>query len=151
MTVSEDCAPASAGEESDSSARATRASRPSSSAFSALCRIGLPIVLWMVFANIAGHHHEKGGVLDAPLREAVEAELASRHCPGVRLDPVSFRAFARERGINHADLYQKRSLRLQKLAAHLEHSLRIDPVSGCQKMLDLYGETGTAPHLLTRV
>lgn len=58
----------------------------------------------MVFANIASHHDE-AGALDVTLREAVEAELASRRGPGLRLDPVSVREFARERGINHADLY----------------------------------------------
>jgi hypothetical protein len=149
MTVSEDCAAGPIAVETALPAMATHASR-SSSSFGAFCRIGVPIALWMVFANIASHHHEKGGRLDATLREAVEAELASRRCPGVRLDPASFREFARERGINHADLYQKRSLRLQKIAAHLERSLRTDPASGCQRMLDLYGETGSAPHLLTR-
>jgi hypothetical protein len=150
MTVSDDCTFTPSSEERAELKAAAHAGRTRSSSFDALYRIGLPIVLWMVFANIASHYHEKEGALDATLREAVEAELASRRCPGLRLDPVSFREFARERGINHADLYQKRSVRLQKIATRLERSLRDDPKGGCQRMLDLYGETGSAPHLLTR-
>jgi hypothetical protein len=112
MTVSEDSAVSSATKEAAGSPRATHASRRRPSSSGALYGIDLSVEIWMVFANIAGHH-DKAGALDATLREAVEAELASRRCPGLRLDPVSVREFARERRINHADLYQKRSLRLK--------------------------------------
>jgi hypothetical protein len=118
---------------------------------SALYRIGLPIALWIVFVNVAAHYHPKGMATDAVLHDVVEAELASRRCPGLRLDPVGFREVAQTRGINHADLYQKRSPRLRKAADHLERKLRNDPGGACQQMLDLYGATGSARRLLIRI
>jgi hypothetical protein len=150
MTISEDRTFTTSIEENACPKAAARAVRKRSGSFDALYRIGLPIALWIGFVNVAGHYHEREGVLDATLREAVEAELASRRCPGLRLDTVSFREFARERGINHADLYQKRSLRLQKDAAHLDRRLRHDPGGECQRLFDLYGGTGSALHLLIR-
>ena len=113
-------------------------------------RIGLPIALWVLFANGATHYRDRRIVPAAGLREAVEAEVASRLCPGLRLDDASFRAFAQAHGINHADLYQKRSAWLRKDADALERDLHADPEGGCGHMLDLYGRDGTAPHLLTR-
>ncbi|MHB2208064.1 hypothetical protein [Methylobacterium sp. CM6257] len=80
----------------------------------------------------------------------VAAELASRRCPGLRLDPAAFRELALERGFNHTDLYQKRSPRLQKAASHLDQKLRQDPDGACQRMFDLYGRVDSVPHLRMR-
>ncbi|MCJ2049468.1 hypothetical protein [Methylobacterium sp. J-070] len=150
MTVSVDCALEPKGETAADPREAARVVRRRSSSSGALYRIGLPIALWIGFVNVAHHYYGKGLATDAVLHDVVEAELASRRCPGLRLDPAGFRELAQERGINHADLYQKRSVRLQKVANRLDRSLRANPEGGCQKMLDLYGETGSAPHLLTR-
>ncbi|MCJ2075680.1 hypothetical protein MKK64_10035 [Methylobacterium sp. E-025] len=128
----------------DASAR-----RPASERFGLAYRIGLPIALWVLFANGATHYRDRHIVPAAGLREAVEAEVASRLCPGLRLDEASFRIHAQAHGINHSDLYQKRSAWLRKDADALERELRADPDTGCRHMLDLYGGDGTAPHLLT--
>jgi len=117
---------------------------------SALYKVGLPIALWIGFVNVAAHYHPKGLATDAVLHDVVEAELASRRCPGLRLDPVGFRELAQTRGINHADLYQKRSPRLWKAVDHLERKLRDDLSGACQGMLNRYGGPGSAPHLLIR-
>ena len=130
---------------------AARTDRRRSDSLSALYRIGLPITLWVAFVNVAAHYHPKGMATDGVLHDVVEAELASRRCPGLRLDPVSFREFAAERGFNHADIYQKRSPRLQKTAAHLDRRLRNDPGGECQRMFNLYGGSGSATHLLIRI
>ena len=122
---------------------------PRSERFGLAYRIGLPIVLWVVFANGATHYRDRRTVPPAGLREAVEAEVASRLCPGLRLDDARFRLFAQAHGINHADLYQKRSVWLRKDAEALERALRADPEGGCRHMLDLYGREGVAPQLLT--
>ena len=111
-------------------------------------RLGLPIVLWVLFANGATHYRDRHIVPAAGLREAVEAEVASRLCPGLRLDDASFRRFSQDHGINHSDLYQKRSVWLRRDAEALERDLRADPGGGCRHMLDLYGGDGPAPHLL---
>jgi hypothetical protein len=116
----------------------------------ALYRVGLPITLWIVFVNAAAHHHSKGMATDTVLHDVVEAELASRRCPGLRLDPVSFRELSAARGINHADIYQKRSPRLHKAADHLERGFRDNPEGACRQMWDLYGGAGPEPRLLTR-
>lgn len=114
----------------------------------ALYRIGIPVALWIVFVNAARHFHARVDRKDAAMREAVEAELASRRCPGVRLDLAGFRKLAHERGINHADIYQPRSIRLQKAAALLDRELHDDPQGACQRLLDRYG--GSDLHLLNR-
>ena len=111
-------------------------------------RLGLPIVLWVLFANGATHYRDRHIVPAIGLREVVEAEVASRLCPGLRLDDASFRRFSQDHGINHSDLYQKRSVWLRKDADALERDLRADPEGGCRHMLDLYGRDGPAPHLL---
>jgi hypothetical protein len=129
---------------------AARTDRGRLNSLSALYRIGLPIALWIAFVNVAAHYHPKGTVTDAVLQDVVEAELASRRCPALRLDPASFRELAQRRGINHADIYQKRSPRLQKAATQLERKLRDDPGGECQRMFDLYGGSGSATHLLIR-
>lgn len=129
-------------------APASRPIRRHLSRFGAVYRIGLPIALWVVFADSATHYRDRHLVLPDGLREVVEAEVASRHCPGLRLDETSFRRFAQERGLNHADLYQKRSVVLRKDAAAVERDLRADPDRGCRHMLDLYGGDGDVPHLL---
>jgi hypothetical protein len=139
-----------AGEEIVSSRSAARMNPRRSTSLSAFYRVGLPITLWIVFVNVAAHYHPKGMATDAVLHDVVEAELASRRCPGLRLDPASFRELAQTRGINHADIYQKRSPRLRKAASRLEQRLRQDPDGACQQMLDLYGEAGSALHLLIR-
>lgn len=128
------------------------AARPASRSerFGLFYRIGLPIALWVLFANGATHYRDRHIVPAPGLREAVEAEVASRLCPGLRLDDASFRRFAQDRGLNHADLYQKRSVWLRKDAAALERDLHADPDGGCRHMLDLYGSDGAAPHLLVR-
>lgn len=112
--------------------------------------VALPVVLWIAFVNAVGHHGSRDQGTDAALHGAVEADLASRRCPGLRLDPAGFRAFARGRGVGHADLYQKRSPRLQKAADHLERRLRADHDGECQRLLDVYGGSGPAPRLLMR-
>lgn len=150
MTVVGDCAHVPASDVIGTPQVAVRAACRRSGAFSALYRIGLPVVLWIVFVNVAHQYYGKGLATDAALHDVVEAELASRRCPGLRLDPAGFRELAQERGFNHADLYQKRSPRLQKAATQLERKLRDDPDSECQRMFDLYGGTGSPLHLLIR-
>jgi hypothetical protein len=140
----------SEGEEIVTSEGAGRTNPKRSTSLAALYRVGLPLTLWIVFVNVAAHYHPKGMVTDAVLHDVVEAELASRRCPGLRLDPVSFRELASERGINHSDIYQKRSPRLRKAADQLERRLRDNPEEACQQMWDLYGGAGPEPRLLTR-
>jgi hypothetical protein len=150
MIASDNCVFGAAGEEVASPQEAARADHRWSGSLSALYRIGLPIALWIVFVNVAAHYHPKGMATDAILHDVVEAELASRRCPGLRLDPVSFRELSAERGINHADIYQKRSPRLRKAADQLERRLRDNPERACRQMWDLYGGAGPEPRLLTR-
>ncbi len=150
MIASDNCVFGAAGEEVASPQEAARADHRWSDLLSALYRIGLPIALWIMFVNAAAHYHPKGMATDAVLHDVVEAELASRRCRGLRLDPVGFREVAQTRGINHADLYQKRSPRLRKAVGHLERKLRDDPDGECQRMFDLYGGSGSATHLLIR-
>jgi hypothetical protein len=151
MIAPNDCVLGAAGEEVTYSRGAARTDHRRSSLLRALYRIGLPVTLWIVFVNVAAHYHPKGMATDAVLHDVVEAELASRRCPGLRLDPASFRELAARRGFNHADIYQKRSPRLQKSANHLDRRLRGDPSGECQRLFDLYGGAGPAPHLLTRI
>lgn len=129
---------------------AAHAGRKRCGSFEALYRIGLPVALWIGFVNVAHQYYGKGLATDTALHEAVAAELASRRCPGLRLDPAGFRELAQERHFNHADLYQKRSPRLQKAASHLDQKLRNDPNGECQRMFDLYGGAGSEPRLLMR-
>jgi hypothetical protein len=139
------------GEEIVTSQGAGQMSPRRSTSLGVVYRVGLPITFWIVFVNVAAHYHPKGMATDAVLYDVVQAELASRRCPGLRLDPVGFRELAQGRGFNHADIYQKRSPRLQRAATQLERKLRDDPESECQRMLDLYGMTGSTLHLLTRI
>jgi hypothetical protein len=150
MTNSQDCTFTPSSEEIAGHKAAARAGRKRSSSFDALYRIGLPVALWIGFVNVAHHYYGKGLATDAALHDVVAAELASRRCPGLRLDPAAFRELALERGFNHADLYQKRSPRLQKAASHLDQKLRQDPDGTCQQMFELYGGAGSGLHLLIR-
>lgn len=150
MTASGDCAHIPASDFVAAPREAAPVVRRRSSSSGALYRIGLPIAMWIGFVNVAHHYYGKGLATDAVLHDVVEAELASRRCPGLRLDPAGFRELAQERGFNHADIYQKRSPRLQKTAEHLDRRLRDDPGGECQKLFDLYGGSGSATHLLIR-
>lgn len=151
MIAPDNCVLGAVGEEDASLRSAARVDHRRSGLLSALYRTGLPVTFWIVFVNVAAHYHPKGMATDTFLHDVVQAELASRHCPGLRLDQASFRELAAVRGFNHADIYQKRSPRLQKAASRLEQRLRQDPGGACQRMFDLYGGAGPAPHLLTRI
>ncbi|MGH1570876.1 hypothetical protein ACRAWG_09635 [Methylobacterium sp. P31] len=150
MTISQDCTFTPSSEEIAGPRVAARTDRKRSSSFDAFYRIGLPVALWIGFVNVAHHYYGKGMATDAALQDVVAAELVSRRCPGLRLNPAGFRELAQERRINHADLYQKRSPRLQKAANRLDRKLREDPDGECQQMFDLYGGSGPAPRLLIR-
>jgi hypothetical protein len=150
MTISQDCTFTPSIEGTTGPTAAARTGRKRSSSIDALYRLGLPVALWIGFVNVAHHHYGKGLATDAALHDVVEAELASRRCPGLRLNPAGFRELAQERRLNHADIYQKRSPRLQKVASHLDQKLRKDPGGECQRMFDLYGGVGSVPHLLIR-
>ena len=73
----------------DASAR-----RPASERFGLAYRIGLPIALWVLFANGATHYRDRHIVPAAGLREAVEAVASGRIDPAAlythryRLDEV---------------------------------------------------------------
>ena len=91
MTISQDCTCTPSSEEIAGPKAAARAGRKRSSSFDALYRIGLPVVLWIGFVNVAHNYYGKSLATDTALHEAVAAELASRRCPGLRLDPAGFR------------------------------------------------------------
>ncbi|MCJ2023441.1 hypothetical protein [Methylobacterium sp. J-067] len=120
-----------------------------SSSLVTVSRFAVPVCLWMIFVNVASHYRDAGRLPDDALADVVQAELATRRCPGLRLDPAGFHEYARAHGINHADLYQKRSPHLQKVAERLDRALRADTETQCQRMIELY-ETA-APHLIKPV
>ncbi len=105
-------------------------------------RLSLPVLLWIVFVNVAHRYHTVPEAADAALGQAVAADLAARRCPALRLDVEAFRQFAHDNGINHADLYQKQSLHLQKIIARLEALLRAKPEFMCRSLLEQYGTPG---------
>lgn len=89
---------------------------------------------------------------DVPaLRPGIEADLAARHCPAVRIDTERFRQFSRENHLNHADFFtKKRSVALQHdLDAELAQ-LQERPEEACAQMWTKYGDDGTVQHLLVR-
>ena len=111
-------------------------------------RLGLPIVLWVLFANGATHYRDRRIVPAIGLREVVEAEVASRLCPGLR--PRRRELPALLPGPRHQPfrpLPEALGLAAQG-RGRLERDLRADPEGGCRHMLDLYGRDGPAPHLL---
>jgi len=85
------------------------------------------------------------------LRAGIEAELASRHCAGVRVDPERFRAFAWANGMSHEDFFMKRhSARLKHDIAMTTKQLRASPDQTCARLWTEYGLSGSKIPLLKR-
>ncbi len=85
------------------------------------------------------------------LRPGIEADLAARNCPNVRIDTERFRQFSRENHLNHADFFtKKRSVALQQDLDAEATQFRERPEQACAQMWDKYGDDGTVLHLLAR-
>ena len=85
------------------------------------------------------------------LRPGIEADLAARHCPNVRIDAERFRQFSRENHLNHADFFtKKRSVALQHDPDAEATQLRERPEEACAQMWTKYGDDGTVQHHLVR-
>jgi len=85
------------------------------------------------------------------LRPGIEADLAARNCPNVRIDTERFRQFSRENHLNHADFFtKKRSVALQQDLDAEATQFRERPEQACAQMWDKYGDDGTVLHPLAR-
>jgi hypothetical protein len=89
---------------------------------------------------------------DSPaLRTGIEADLAGRRCPGIRIDADRFRQFARAHGMSHADFFMTRpSTRLKRELAMTNRQLRAEPNQTCARLWSDYGAAGGKVVLLTR-
>ena len=106
---------------------------------------------WAVFGTWAEARRSSLQKDIPALRPGIEADLAARHCPNVRIDAERFRQFSRENHLNHADFFtKKRSVALQHdLDAELAQ-FRARPEEACAQMWTKYGDDGTVQHLLAR-
>ncbi|GEP06487.1 hypothetical protein [Methylobacterium oxalidis] len=86
------------------------------------------------------------------LRAGIEADLASRYCPGLRIDPERFRSFGQAHGLSHEDFFMKRrSAGLKQSIAATTQRLRQTPGSACDRLWADYGTAGHAAQLLKRM
>lgn len=116
----------------------------------------VPLVLaglaWAVFGTWAEARRSAVQQDDPALRTVIEADLAGRTCPNLRLDTDRFRDFLRANHMNHADLFsRKRSASLQHDLDANQKLLHRQPDLACAGLWEKYGSAGTvAPLLATR-
>ncbi|WP_336491862.1 hypothetical protein [Methylobacterium nigriterrae] len=93
-------------------------------------------------------HQEDSPVLVA----GIEADLAGRHCAGLKIDVERFRGFAHEHAMTHADFFmKKRSRRLKQDIANTLDQLRRAPQPTCDRLWADYGNASRKVQLLKRV
>ena len=115
-----------------------------------MIRPSLAVIAWAVFCFMAQPHREEASPEDPVLLSGLKADMASRRCDGVRIDPDGFRAFSNRVQLNHADFFQKtRSVRLQAALDDLAGQLRRDRQAACEAIFVAYGP-GSALPLLRR-
>ena len=111
----------------------------------------LAILAWAVFGSWA-EARRSSVQKDLPaLRPGIEADLAARHCPDLRIDTERFRAFSHDNHLNHADFFtQRRSAALQREVNAQTKALRDQPAQTCARLWERYGSEGTETVLLAR-
>ncbi len=111
----------------------------------------LAVVAWAVFGSWA-EARRSSVQKDLPaLRPGIEADLAARHCPDMRVDTERFRSFSHENHLNHADFFTKRrSIALQREIDAEARDLQAQPAQACARMWEKYGAEGTDVVLLAR-
>jgi hypothetical protein len=109
------------------------------------------ILAWAVFGTWA-EARRSALQKDVPaLRPGIEADLAARNCPDVRIDTDRFRQFSRENHLNHADFFtKKRSVGLQQDIDAEQTLFRARPDQACAQMWEKYGSDGAVVRLLAR-
>lgn len=111
-------------------------------------RPSIAVIAWAVFCFTAQPHREQATPQDPVLLSGIEADLASRKCDGVRIDPAGFRAFSSRTQLNHADFFQKtRSVRLQAALDDLDARLKADRRAACEAIWVAYGPGSPLPLL----
>ena len=109
----------------------------------------LALFAWAAFGSWA-EARRSSAQKDLPaLRPGIEADLAARHCPELRIDTERFRAFSHDNHLNHADFFTKRrSVALQRELDAETKALQVQPAKACARMWERYGSAGTQAVLL---
>jgi hypothetical protein len=111
----------------------------------------LAVVAWGVFGTWAEARRSALQKDSPALKPGIEADLAARHCPDLRIDPERFREFSHANHLNHADFFtRKRSVALQQEIDVETILFRVQPDRACARMWDKYGTAGTVMPLLAR-
>ncbi len=111
----------------------------------------LAILAWAVFGSWAEARRSSAQKDPPALRPGIEADLAARRCPDLRIDTERFRAFSHDNHLNHADFFtHRRSATLQKEIDARAKALEDRPVETCARLWERYGTEGTQAVLLAR-
>lgn len=111
----------------------------------------LAILAWAVFGSWAEARRSSAQKDPPALRPGIEADLAARRCPDLRIDTERFRAFSHDNHLNHADFFTlKRSVGLQRVLDAETRAFRDRPSETCAQLWDRYGGDGAEEHLLAR-
>lgn len=104
---------------------------------------------WAAFGSWAEAHRAALQSDPPALRAGIEADMASRHCPDLRVDTERFRAFSHDNHLNHADFFtHRRSAALQREIDAQAKALEDQPVQACAHLWERYGSGGTDAVLL---
>ncbi len=106
---------------------------------------------WAAFGSWAEAHRAALQSDPPALRAGIEADMAARHCPDLRIDTEGFRAFSHANHLNHADFFTlKRSVGLQRILDAETRAFRDRPAETCAQLWDRYGGDGAEARLLAR-
>ncbi|WP_156399267.1 hypothetical protein [Methylobacterium sp. Leaf466] len=115
-------------------------------------RLALAGMAWIAVGTWAEARREVRQADSPAMVAGIEADLAGRHCTGVKIDPEHFRSFARQHGLSHEDFFmKKRSARLKAEVARTTEALATEPASTCERLWADYGDAGRKVPLLRHV
>lgn len=116
-----------------------------------LTSVGLAMVGWVVLGSLVEAHRDANHREDPLVVAVVEADLASRRCPGLRLDIDQFRRISANLDMNHSDFFNnKRSAETTARLDTLRKNLHATKEQTCGALWSAYGPSGWKASLLRR-
>ncbi len=116
-----------------------------------LASAGLAIIGWAVLGSLVEARRDANYREDPLVVAVVEADLASRHCPGLRTDIDQFRRISANLGMNHSDFFNtKRSAETTSRLDALRKQLQVARDETCAGLWSAYGASGWKATLLRR-
>lgn len=113
--------------------------------------IFVALVAWAAFGTWAEARRSAHQKEIPALRPGIEADLAARQCPDLRIDTERFRAFSHAHDLTHADFFTKRrTASLQRDIDAVSRFLHARRDVACAQMWARYGSEGTVEPLLAR-